>query len=228
MTSALEQLVAFATQPNPAFVCRSARRSERGTRTFVAKVCHDLNKAPSSRDLALLRSLLGPNAPAFEGVYAVHDGFVLYQDLLSEAAGVEALPIAEWDQASHDMREWLAGLEEDNDPDHIRTGVAFATAPQSGNYFVVPVEGSSAGLIFYVNHDGWYEAPFADDFAEFVTRVTTEPRACYAQNWDVMLDTATARRQSSGFRRAIGSASRRGEAEPSAAADRGRHNAFAR
>jgi len=157
----------------------------------VAKICHDLNEPASSHDLGLLRSLLGPHARVFEEVYAAHDGFVLYQDLLSEAAGVEALPIAEWDQAGHDLREWLADLAAENDPDHIRTGVAFATAPQSGNYFVVPVEGPSAGEIFYVNHDGWYEGPFADDYAEFIARVTTDPAhllstelGCYARYSD--------------------------------------------
>ena len=135
-----------------------------------------------------MRSLLGPHAPAFEEVYSAHDGFVLYQDLLSETAGVEALPIAEWDQASYNLRECLA--HEENDPDQLRTGVAFATVPGSGNYFVVPLEGPSAGMIFYWTH-GWYEAPFADDFEEFIIRLTSDPSrllctelGCYARYSD--------------------------------------------
>ena len=140
-----------------------------------------------------MRSLLEPHAPAFEDVYAAHNGFVLYQDELSEAAGVEVFPIAEWDQAGDDLREWLtiADLTPENDPDHILTSVVFATAPRSGNYFVVAVEGPSAGMIFYVNHDGWYESPFADDFADFITRVTSDPArllstelGCYARYSD--------------------------------------------
>lgn len=143
--------------------------------TFVARLCHVLNAPASKEDLVQLRSMLGPHAKQFEEIYAVHDGFVLFKDSLSDAAGIEALPIAQWSEASDDMRQWIEALEIEDDPDHIRTGVAFATAPQSGNYFVMPVEGPSAGKVFYADHDGWYESHFAKDFAEFITRVTTDP-----------------------------------------------------
>ena len=68
---------------------------------------------------------------------------------------------------------------------------ALATAPQSGNYFVMPVEGPNAGKVFYADHDGWYESHFAKDFEEFITRVTSNPAhllseelGCYARYSD--------------------------------------------
>lgn len=73
------------------------------------------------------------------------------------------------------MRQWFEHLDDESDPDHIRTGVAFATVPQSGNYFVMPVEGPNAGKVFYADHDGWYESHFAKHFSEFITRVTNSP-----------------------------------------------------
>jgi hypothetical protein len=175
MDTALQHLVAFARSPNPAFICTNGGRSEKTKRQFVASVYHVLNSAASTQDLAILRSLLGAQASQFEEVYSAHDGFVLYKDVLSDAAGIEALPVARWDEAGEDMRQWFADLAPEDDPDHIRSGVAFATVPRSGNYFVIPLDGPNAGKIFYADHDGWYDAPFADGFGEFIRRVTKDP-----------------------------------------------------
>jgi hypothetical protein len=191
MASALQQLVAFAGQANPSFVCTNGGRSDKTKLTFVVRLCHVLNAPASAKDLALLRSILGARAAQFEVIYAAHDGFVLYKDSLSDAAGIEALPIAQWNEAGENMRQWFEQLDDESDPDHIRTGVAFATAPQSGNYFVMPVEGPNAGKVFYADHDGWYESHFAKDFGEFIIRVTSNPAhllseelGCYARYSD--------------------------------------------
>jgi SMI1-KNR4 cell-wall len=191
MASALQQLVAFTGQANPSFVCTNGGRSGNTKRIFVARLSHVLNAPASAQDLALLRSMLGALAAQFEELYAAHDGFVLYRDSLSDAAGIEALPIAQWSEAGDDMRQWFEHLDDESDPDHIRTGVAFATAPQSGNYFVMPVEGPNAGKVFYADHDGWYESHFANNFGEFIARVTSNPAhllseelGCYARYSD--------------------------------------------
>lgn len=191
MPSALERLVAFAGQPNPSFICTNGGRSEKTKRTFVARLYHVLYAPASVHDLAALRSMLGKYAAQFEEIYIKHDGFVLYKDALSDAAGIEALPVAQWNEAGDDMRQGLEYLDDESDPDHIRTGVTFATAPESGNYFVMPVEGPNAGKVFYANHDGWYDSHFSENFDEFIARVTSNPAqllseelGCYARYSD--------------------------------------------
>lgn len=191
MASPLQHLIAFAKQANPSFVCTNGGRSAATQKSFIARLCHVLNAPASTQDLAILRSVLGAHASKFEEIYAAHDGFVLYKDLLSATAGVEALPISQWDEAGEVMRQFFEHLDDESDPDYIRTGVAFATAPQSGNYFVMPVEGPNAGKIFYADHDGWYESHFASDFGEFIVRVTNNPAqvlseelGCYARYSD--------------------------------------------
>ena len=62
------------------------------------------------------------------------------------------------------------------------TGIAVATVPASGNYFVMPVEGVAAGKIFYADHDGWYESAFADRFQDFLVRVTRDPVKLLAED----------------------------------------------
>jgi hypothetical protein len=134
--------------------------------------------------IAHIRELLGAHATQVAAFYQRHDGFVLYRDTLSEAAGIELLPVRKWKGAAEDMRSSFEHLldEPENDPDHIVTGIAIATVPRSGNYFVMPVEGPTAGKIFYADHDGWYESAFADDFDGFLERVTQDPAHLLAKS----------------------------------------------
>ena len=37
------------------------------------------------------------------------------------------------------------------------------------------------GKIFYADHDGWYESPFAEDFNGFLLHVTQEPARLLAK-----------------------------------------------
>ncbi len=121
--------------------------------------------------------MLGNHAGPLAAFYERHDGFVLYKDTLSSAAGIELFSVDQWLAATEDMRSCFKHLADDpdNDPDHIVKGIAIGTVPESGNYFVLPIDGPNAGKIFYADHDGWYESAFADDFDAFLKHVTEEP-----------------------------------------------------
>jgi hypothetical protein len=175
VSKTLQRLIEFTGRPNPAFVCTNAGGNGKPKRQFIAKVHHVLNPPAEFGDLTVLRSRLGTLDPSIESVYEMHDGFTLFHDELSDAAGIDVLPIAGWEEAESELREWLDDFDSDNDPDCIRTGVAFATVRHSGNYFVIPVEGPNAGKVFYADHDGWYETHFAESFDDFVSRITSDP-----------------------------------------------------
>ena len=171
-TQTIEQ---FAQAPAPGFRCFAAPKRT-GPR-FLARVQHILNPPATAESIAQIRQSLGEHAAQVAAFYQQHDGFVLYRDTLSEAAGIELLPVEQWQTATEDMRSWFEHLadEPESDPDHIVTGIAIATVPHSGNYFVMPVDGPTAGKIFYADHDGWYESAFADDFDRFLAHVTRDP-----------------------------------------------------
>ena len=184
----------FAKSPAPGFRCSAA---ESGAR-FLASIHHILNPPASPASIAQIRQKLGSHASQVADFYKHHDGFVLYHDSKSDAAGIELLPVEQWEEATEDMRDWFDHLadEPESDPDQIVTGVAIATVPHSGNYFVMPIQGPSAGKIFYADHDGWYESAFADDFAGFMDRVTRDPVkllaedvGCYSRYSDGKTDT---------------------------------------
>jgi len=165
----------FVQAAAPGFRCSAAGDDSGGE--FLARVSHVLNGPAAPGAIVQLRAMLGSHADQVARFYERHDGFVLYQDTESDEAGVELFPVARWRKATEDMREWFSHLEEEpeNDPDHILTGIAIGEVPHSGNYFVMPIEGPSAGKIFYADHDGWYESPFADDFDGFLKHVCSDP-----------------------------------------------------
>jgi hypothetical protein len=175
---AIEQ---FAQAPAPGFRCFAAPKRT-GPR-FLARVQHIWHPPAAEKSIARIRKLLGEHAAQVATFYQRHDGFVLYRDTLSEAAGIELLAVKQWRAATEDMRSWFEHLadEPESDPDHILTGVAIATVPQSGNYFVMPVDGPTAGKVFYADNDGWYESAFADDFDGFLSHVTRDPAKLLAE-----------------------------------------------
>src|ERR1051325_6547708 len=125
----------FAKSPAPGFRCYAAGNKS-GAR-FLASVRHILNAPASSESIAQVRQMLGSHADQVAAFYQHHNGFVLYRDTKSEAAGIEFLPVEQWEEATDDMRDWFDHLtdEPENDPDHIVTGISIATVPHSGNYF---------------------------------------------------------------------------------------------
>jgi hypothetical protein len=165
----------FCRAPQPGFRCCAA--GDQSGKRFVARVRHLLVSPASPESATLLRQKLGGHADQAAAFFERHNGFLLYRDTKSDAAGIALLPILKWDAATLDMQARFGHLadEPESDPDHILTGTAIATVPHSGNYFVMPTDGPSAGKVFYADHDGWYESAFGEDFNGFLAHVVREP-----------------------------------------------------
>lgn len=194
MNDGVRRLRELVAHPAPGFQCRGAGKP--AVKTHLARVAHLLGSPLWRDDVVAVKNLLGEFADPFVKLYTRHDGFVLYRDLLSDAAGVRVLPFREWRAAREDLDSWLDDIEDERDPDCIKQGIPFAEAPHSGNYFVLPIVGPSSGKVFFANHDGWYEGPFADSLDGFIQRVCSEPilllneaLGCYARYSDGETDT---------------------------------------
>src|SRR5262245_6585093 len=92
----------FAQAPAPGFRCSAARGDNDGS--FLARAQHVLHSPASSEAVAQIEKSLGAHAAQVLDFYKHHDGFVLYRDTLSEAAGIELLPVGQWQEAAADMR----------------------------------------------------------------------------------------------------------------------------
>ena len=152
-----------------------------------------MNSPASAEALAEIESLLGEAGKAFGQLYSLHNGMVLYRDLKSDAAGMQFYPVEEWPTRSEAMREEMGWLE-DSMPAWLGEGIAFGEIPQSANFFVVGV-GKEAGKIYYADHDDFRESPVAEDLAELLDKIRTDPaaflyeRGCYTRYSDGKTDT---------------------------------------
>src|SRR5262245_34571090 len=103
-----QALEEFTKSPAPGFRCYAAR--DKSDARFVASVQHILNPPASSASIAQIRQMLDSHAGKVAEFYQHHDGFVLYRDTKSDAAGIELLSVEQWEQATNDMRDWFGHL----------------------------------------------------------------------------------------------------------------------
>ncbi|HEX5245346.1 MAG TPA: hypothetical protein VFW23_18945 [Tepidisphaeraceae bacterium] len=173
--SAVMAIREFVVRPL-AFRCRPAGRKNAPER-FTAQVYHYLN-SPSGPEMAELKKTTGKCSAQIEAFYERHNGFVLYRDSLSSAAGMEALPIRTWAKATERLHESVQDRAEDEEESsELILCVVFATVPRSGNYFAIQTSGQNSGAVYYTDHEALLalRKPFAPDFDGFISRLISEP-----------------------------------------------------
>lgn len=169
----IRQFHELINAPAPGFWCNEGGQSPK--ERFLTRIEHILNPPASADDIANIERMIGDFATKVVEFYKVHNGFLLYKDMESGDGGVELFKVEDWESSTSDLKELYEHLEEDEDPDCILSGIAIGEIPASANYFVMPVDGPNRGKIFYVDHDGWYDEPFADNFDDFLLRLTKDP-----------------------------------------------------
>jgi hypothetical protein len=168
------QLYAFVKRPM-AFRCRPPGRNPSPER-FIARVVHMLSSPPTPAEDAQLDALLPASAQALKDFYRKHNGFLLYRDTISDAAGIQGFTIKAWDAATSRLHDQAQDcLEDEADSRGLLSTVVFGTAPRSGNYFIIQTAGPSAGAIFYSDHETYSIELFASNFDEFLLRVMKDP-----------------------------------------------------
>jgi hypothetical protein len=194
MVGSVDEVRKLLSHPSPGFRCHPPGSAAQ--RKYVARVAHLLGDPAPKEHIVEIKKKFPSLGDQLASFYERHNGFILYRDLLSEAAGVRLLPVHEWEVASAELLTGIEHIPDDDDPDCIKSGIPIAEVPHSGNYLVLSVNGPSAGKVFYADHDGWYEAPFANDFDGFIVRVCHDPVlllnevfGCYTRYSDGHTDT---------------------------------------
>src|ERR1043165_4295521 len=97
---ASEAFTDLTTAPAPGFRCYAA--GKKSDAKFVAGLRHILTPPASSESLAQIQKMLSGHADQMSTFYKLHDGCVLYRDTKSAAAGIELLPVGQWEAATAD------------------------------------------------------------------------------------------------------------------------------
>lgn len=148
----------------PRFICRDIGE----TAELVVELKNSLGPPATAEALATLETLAGSASPILRPLYEQYDGLVFH-----EHGGTAALVVAEigkLHETNAEWREWFEGWPDDRLYEYQRDGFAFATIERSGNYFVLFKE-----CIFYSDHDGGDDTPWAESLEAFFARALGDP-----------------------------------------------------
>ncbi|MBF0375954.1 MAG: SMI1/KNR4 family protein [Desulfamplus sp.] len=174
------------------FVCEGA--GGKSDKRFTAGILHKLNQPCNSKELEYIKSILGNFSHQFMEFYKNYNGALLFCDSLSDTAGFELAPVADWERLGEEMRAWYDLLDDEereiDEFDWLNDGITFGQVPHSGNYFVLALSGSNKGKIIYSDHDGLEPTVYADSLFEFLEKIISNPvneiehLGCYARYSD--------------------------------------------
>ena len=167
----------------PRFICRDVDK----TTELVVELNNSLGSPATAEALAHLKRLAGSAYSILLPLYEQYDGVVFHEH--AGIAGLVVATISELHEFNAEWRDWFEGVSDDELYDYQRDGFAFATIEGSGNYFVV-----SRGRIYYSDHDGGDDTPWADDLEGFFARALGDPAqfldevGCYTRYSDGVTD----------------------------------------
>ena len=172
----LPQFEAHIHSVKPQFRCYKSGDKSKAL-TFSARVTNRIGKLAESKALSKLDQLVKTKGTEIRKFYELHDGAVLYQDPLSDAAGIEFFVIRSWAKQTREVRKSLdaMGFPLEEMPEWFSSGIVFGEIPNSANGFLLATNQTDEGKIFYIDHDDFRDQPLANTFNEFLGLVVSDP-----------------------------------------------------
>jgi hypothetical protein len=149
---------------NPRFRCMDVDR----TTPLVVALRHVRGDPATDEQLAALKELAGPAYEALVPMYRAFDGLVLHMN--GDEAGLIVGAIELLEEFNHSWQAWHSDLDPSELFEFQKHGFAFATVAGSGNYFIL-----HEGRVYYSDHDGGDDEPWADDLESFFVRALSDP-----------------------------------------------------
>lgn len=177
---------ALLQRPQQRFVCTDTGWPEPGPVRHVAHVVHDVTPALDASALARLQEVVG-DLPEVLAFYRRWGSARLFRDTVEgqfdrASAYLIAHP-ADWPELYDGLDGWIDALSDDERiellPEWIDHIAVIGEVPQSGNYFLLVLDGPERGRVFEFEHDG-FEFIERGRFAAFVERLATVDDALLA------------------------------------------------
>jgi hypothetical protein len=147
---------------------------------YVARIRHDVTPPLDEETLSQLRRQLGDVPSLFE-FYRRWGSARLYCDTvhmtpIGYASAFFIAPPESWKELREGFEGWVEALTSEEREDLLPgwlSGpyVVVGEVPNSGNYFLIPVEGQEKGKVFEFEHDGFEFVEAGSDFAAFVDKL---------------------------------------------------------
>ena len=150
---------------------------------------HEVSPPLDEDSLSELAAQLG-NVPELLEFYRHWGSVRLYCDTVfkppvGHASAFYIAPPEAWAELKDDFERWTDNLDDDERQDllpaWIDSFVVVGEVPNSGNYFLVPLEGDDRGKVFEFEHDGFEFIERGSTFAGFVEQISTVNEALLAE-----------------------------------------------
>jgi len=116
-----------------------------------------------------------PHVGKLGDFYETFGSVLFYFDEKSGDAGKYIAHPSQWATLHNDFSDWMDELDEDERreclPEWIDSCLVIGETPHSGNYILVPTEGSEAGHVFEFDHDGFEFTNVAQDVVKYVEEI---------------------------------------------------------
>ena len=175
----LDQLL---QRKNQRFICKDTGWPEPGPERHTAPITHETTPPLDQAQIDQLKAQF-PEVPDLVELYSKHGSIRLYcSTVFYEPLGrfPSAFYIAhpdEWPELKECFGDWLSGLDEEEPeelvPLWIEDCIVIGEIPNSGNYFLVPLQGTDTGNVYEFEHDGFEFIKKADTVAEFIAKLCT-------------------------------------------------------
>jgi hypothetical protein len=174
-----EALATLLARKNQRFTCRAAGRGQPNS-SHTAHIRHEVGPPLDSSSLADLAKQVG-DMPELLEFYRRYGTARLYCDTVpgrfGNASAYYIAPPETWAELRDAFSGWIDDLAEEEKeellPEWIDSFVVVGEVPNSGNYFLVPLEGPERGKVFEFEHDGFEFIESGRNFADFLNRKST-------------------------------------------------------
>lgn len=180
----MKRFLSHLHEENSRFVCEPAGPPKKVRKEFP--VHHQVGKEATSKQLDRLKELAGKESKDLEIFYSTMNGGIFYVHKVD--AGLFIPPIGSLSKLNREMRKWI--FDEAVTPEFQKKGFAFGEIVASGNYFII-----YKSKIYYADHDGGGEKPFAANISKFFERIAKDPAkffldcGCYTRYSDGKSET---------------------------------------
>ena len=174
--SGIDKLDALLKRKNQRFVCRDTGWPESGPDRHIAYIEHVVGPPAPASVLAILLKRLR-SLPQLAAFYERYGSVRLYCDTVGSDSAFYIADPDEWASLKTAFCDWIDLLDPEEEkellPVWIDNYIVVGEIPMSGNYFLVPMSGETAGHVFEFDHDGFEFTDRGKDFDEFLDYVST-------------------------------------------------------
>lgn len=113
-----------------------------------------------------------PSVPGLQDFFRTFESLMMYVDEQSGDTAYYIASPAQWVELDGYFRPWLDGLDAEDVAEYVPAWIddciVIGEIPHSGNYLLVPLTGTEAGVAYEFEHDGFEFIKVAETLPEFV------------------------------------------------------------